>query len=61
MGEQSRACVRCGQPLPPASKMTRLIVTEAEAQSNHWIGEEKADSSLEMDLCLQCQIDRAAR
>jgi hypothetical protein len=61
MGERSRACVRCGQLLPPASKMTRLIVTKAEAQSNHWIGEEKADGFIEVDLCLQCQIDRAAR
>jgi hypothetical protein len=60
VGEQPRACVLCGQPLPRASKMTRLTVTKAEAQSMQWQGEPKVDGFIEVDLCLQCQIDRAA-
>jgi hypothetical protein len=40
--------------------MTRLTVTKAEAQSKQWPGEEKVDGSIEVNLCLQCQIDRAA-
>jgi hypothetical protein len=60
VGEQPRACVRCGQPLLRASRMDRSTVTKAEVQSKQWRGEEQANGSIEVDLCLQCQIDRAA-
>jgi len=60
VSEQPRACVCCGQRLPRASKMTRSTITKAEAHSKQWSGQEKADGFVEVDLCLQCQIDRAA-
>jgi hypothetical protein len=40
--------------------MDRSTVTKAEVQSKQWRGEEQANGSIEVDLCLQCQIDRAA-
>jgi hypothetical protein len=60
-GSEVHQCVRCGKALPPASKMSRLAVTSAEATTNQWLGEENVDGTVSVEMCLQCQILRSAR
>jgi hypothetical protein len=59
LADGQRFCVCCRKPLPWVSKMTRRLVTEADANRNDWAGERNSDGSLWVDMCLQCQIARS--
>jgi hypothetical protein len=59
MSVKSRNCVICHQPLPPRSKLTLASVPQNEADENGWAGQTTSDGTLTVDMCLQCQIDRA--
>jgi hypothetical protein len=41
------------------SKMTRPVITEAEADSNQRVGERNSDDTISVHMCLQCQIARS--
>jgi hypothetical protein len=59
-GEPHRACICCGHPLLSTSKMNRASIAKTEAVTKQWLGQENSDGAVEVDMCLQCQIDRAA-
>jgi hypothetical protein len=59
LGGDQRSCVCCEKPLPWASKTTRRVVTEAEANDNQWPVQRHLDGTLSVDMCLQCQIARS--
>ena len=56
---EQRTCVICRQPLPLKSKLTLACVPREEAERNGWTGEQNSDSTVTIDMCLQCQIDRS--
>jgi hypothetical protein len=58
---KQRSCVRCGQALPSMSKLTQQRVANDEADTFHWAGERNSDSTVTVDMCLQCQITRSER
>jgi hypothetical protein len=51
-----RSCVCRAKPLPWASKTTRPVVTEAEANNNQWPIQRHIDGTVCVDMCLQCQL-----
>ena len=58
---KQRSCVRCGQSLPSMSKLTQQRVANNEADELHWTGERNPDSTVTVDMCLQCQITRSQK
>jgi hypothetical protein len=47
--------------LPSASTMSRTVVASTEAAANQWSGEDNADGTVSVNMCLQCQITRSVR
>jgi hypothetical protein len=53
---EARRCLACGKPLPPKSKMTVAVVSQEEADRRGWAGSKNTDGTVNVDLCLSCQM-----
>lgn len=58
---EARRCIACGQPLPPQSKMTVAVISQEEADRRGWAGSKNADETVNVDLCLSCQMNRTSQ
>lgn len=57
----TRSCVICYQPLPPKSKMIVAAVMPEEADRYGWTGQKNADQTINVDMCLSCQMVRSSQ